>query len=624
LCGICGLVSNINPPDGIIEKMVDSLRHRGPDDLGSTLFANCHLGHRRLSIIDLSTGNQPMTEISQRYWITFNGEIYNYQELRQNLEQRGNIFLTNSDTEVILIGYKQFGVEIVTKLIGQFAFAIWDTQEHKLFAARDRFGEKPFFYAFAPSQILVFSSEIKGIIASGLFQPELDLISVDAYLGLLYVPPDRTIYSNIHVLPPAHYLIWNSGHVQVQRYWKPILSTQKNIEVEDITSQIRYLIEKAVERQLVADVPVGAFLSGGYDSSTIVALMAQKTNKKVQTYSVGFRDLINELPFARSVADRYGTSHHEINIDIPVVDMLSKMAEVYDEPIGDSSNIPTFLVSEFASKTIKVVLSGDGGDELFGGYEWYSLLGEGINQRGNITDVVALYSTQKILRAISRIGLHNENLSRKVDTLYYQSKTRYQFSDIWDRHLNYSSLLFLNRKKYWGNRLVNDCFQDIKKPFSPETSIKGLDIAVDFDLNCYLPGDILVKVDRAAMANGLETRAPFLDVDLVDFVLSIPSDVRISTKRNKPLLQDACSDLWPDLIKKRTKQGFGSPIWAWLELAELKELVRKMCSKTSPLVLLLPGIQNLDPNGESPQFIWNLLTLYIWLEKRSECLRNLV
>ncbi len=375
MCGITGFLSEQNEiPRGVIERMTAKLVHRGPDDEGYAFSPGCALGHRRLSIIDLSTGNQPMTEMSGRFWITFNGEIYNYRELRRELEERGFHFRTQSDTEVILQAYAAYGEAMLNRLNGQFAFAIWDTIKRKLFAARDRIGEKPFYFASSDRGEFLFASEIKALLASGLIRPRLDLLSLNAYLALLYVPPDRTIYENIQTLRPGHALIWEADEYRTFSYWQPSYDQTTQIPSGEIVEHLRFLIEQAVRRQMVADVPVGAFLSGGLDSSTIVALMSKTTNLPIQTFSVGFDDLINELPFARQVADKYHTDHHEIQMNISLAEMVENMADVYDEPLADSSNIPTYLLAQYTRQNVKVALSGDGGDELFGGYDWYKWL----------------------------------------------------------------------------------------------------------------------------------------------------------------------------------------------------------------------------------------------------------
>src|SRR6185437_10029916 len=309
-----------------------------------------------------------------RYWVVFNGEIFNYRELRNKLQRCGWQFRTESDTEVLLQAYRQFGDKVVDHLNGQFAFLIWDQAERKLFGARDRMGEKPLYWAESPAGNLLFASEIKALLAPGLVQPRIDLLSVDAFLGLHYVPPDRTIYENVFTLRPGHALSCQGDRLRQWAYWQPVYSHRQVDDPRALVEELRFLVSQAVRRQMVADVPIGAFLSGGLDSSTVVAIMTRNSRERVSSFSVGFGDLINEFPYARAVAQTYQTHHHEIQMDIPVGEMLECMAEVYDEPFADSSNIPTFLMAKFARQHVKVVLTGDGADEIFGGYEWYRIL----------------------------------------------------------------------------------------------------------------------------------------------------------------------------------------------------------------------------------------------------------
>ena len=610
MCGIVAICSNgSNLSSEVVVAMTAELAHRGPDADGFVQTAACHLGHRRLKVIDPVGGQQPMWDDSRRYCITFNGEIYNFRELRRDLESRGVRFCTHSDTEVLLLAYREYGAGVVEKLNGQFAFAIWDDEKQSLFAARDRLGEKPLFWARGTGGEFIVGSEIKTITASGLVQPMIDPVSVDAYLSLIYVPPDRTIYQNIHALPPGHAFYWQADSLQTWTYWEPKLSTDP-IDEREAIGEVRRLTEQAVERQMVADTPVGAFLSGGLDSATIVALMAPHASSPVKTFSAGFGDLINELPYARTVAELYRTDHHEMQMDIPVGEILQKMAGVYDEPFGDSSNIPTFMIAEFASKHVKVVLSGDGGDELFGGYDWYQPL-----QRQELLSSHTLASAMWY-RFLSRLPLGKTR--RRASTTFKDMRARYRHPDIWDRHLTTLSVIKQEqRMKLWGRMLPESAEEMLCNAYKPTVATRGIDRATDFDLRCYLPGDIFVKVDRAAMAHGLETRSPFMDVDLVEFVLGLPARVRFSGHQLKGILRTACSDLWPEKIHTRDKQGFGAPIQSWLQRADVRELREQVFRPQSPLLELLPGATTLlKQRFRNPQVVWNLLCLGLWLESR--------
>ncbi|MCO8120564.1 asparagine synthase (glutamine-hydrolyzing) [Stieleria sp. TO1_6] len=589
--------------------MIETLHHRGPDSFGSESAAGCQLAHRRLEIIDPSGGAQPMWDDTKRYCLTFNGEIYNFRELRQELQSRGVRLHTHSDTEALLLAYREYGDAVVDKLNGQFAFAIWDDQQKTLFAARDRLGEKPLYWAETPTGELLIASELKAILASGLINPQIDRGAVDGYLSLLYVPPSCTIYENVHSLAPGHALQWRSGRMKQWQYWRPALSTCQ-IDRPDAVREIRRLVEQAVQRQMVADTRVGAFLSGGLDSATIVGLMAQHTSSPVMTFSAGFDDLINELPYARSVAEMYGTEHNEINVDIPVAEMLQQMAAVYDEPFADSSNLPTYLISQFASQKVKVVLTGDAGDELFGGYDWYKPLLIQDSLSGNL-------GSQTFYRLAAKMPLFGwrKQASRRFKHL----RAKQRFPDVWDRHLDFvSATSATHRQQLWQSTMPSMNEQSMRESFFPAESVSGIDRATEFDVRCYLPGDILVKVDRAAMAHGLETRSPFLDVDLVEFMLSLPVHLRFGGPGLKSLLREACGDLWPPSIRNRNKQGFGAPIAAWLQRPDVQSLLDQVLNESGLLCELLPGaVQFRNRERRQPHVVWSLLCLGLWLDRHA-------
>jgi asparagine synthase (glutamine-hydrolysing) len=618
MCGIAAIVAAEREiPEGAIERMAARLTHRGPDARACVRLSGCHFGHTRLSIIDLATGDQPMSDATRRYWIVFNGEIYNYRELRAELERRGRTFRTTSDTEVLLAAWLEYGEPAVSRLNGQFAFLIWDTQERRLFGARDRMGEKPLYWAQSPQGHFLFASELKGLLAADLVEPRIDRVSVDAYLGLLYVPPDRTIYSNVHTLRPGHVLRWEEGRLEQRAYWQPAYSQPRVEDGPAVVEELRRLISQAVRRQMVADVPVGAFLSGGLDSSTVVALMTRHTSHPVATFSVGFGDLIDELPYARAVAEAYHTRHHEIQMDIPVGDMLDRMATVYDEPFADSSNIPTYLISEFARRHVKVALAGDGADELFGGYDWYRLLFDGEEGRPAWLERLNVFRW-RLLRRLGQAG------EAEVGRAVLPSQRRLlvqQYPELWRRHLAGSTLMDLDRAALWPAGRSPDAEESLRRTFEPGTEVAGLDRATDFDVRCYLPGDILVKVDRAAMAHSLESRAPFLDADLVEFTLKLPARLRFKGNQLKALLRESSAELWPEALRNRPKQGFGAPIRSWLQRPDVREKLARVCAARHPLATLLPGVTTLSPRH--PQRSWTVLCLGLWLENHAACLSHL-
>jgi asparagine synthase (glutamine-hydrolysing) len=624
MCGIAAVISiDREIPPGAAKRMTAQLRHRGPDAHSSVELQGCHLGHARLSVIDLTGGSQPMTEETGRYWIVLNGEIYTYRELRLDLEKRGRRFRTQSDTEVLLRAYQEYGEDVLAHLNGQFAFAIWDQVEQRLFAARDRLGEKPLYWACSDQGHFLLASEIKSLLASGLILPRIDRISVDAYLAFLYVPPDRTIYENVCTLPPGHAISWQRGQWRQWSYWRAAYSMQQVSDPREAMERLRFLVAQAVRRQMVADVPVGAFLSGGLDSSTIVALMARQTDRPVVTFSVGFGDLINELPYARAVADTYHTDHHEIQMEIPVGELLERMAETYDEPFADSSNIPTYLMAGFARRYVKVVLSGDGGDELFGGYEWYLPLIADNTVRANVATASLLKVSALAWRVLAKAGFAVRSQRDAAIHAHRTASNKRRYPDLWERHLALVTVFNSEERcAAWNGGAPRETSAVIREIYGPAPIVEGMDRATDFDVRCYLPGDILVKVDRAAMAHGLETRAPLLDVDLVEFALSLPHHLRFRDGALKYLLREACGDLWPEVVRNRSKQGFGAPVREWIRRPDVQSLIQRVCTPNGPLRTLLPGVRFLFQHL-NPQQVWTVLCLGLWLEKRPGCLNRL-
>ncbi len=605
MCGI-SVVAGLRADEqgGAIKRMVSALAHRGPDAHGVLHLPGCQLGHTRLSIIDLATGAQPMTDVTGRYHITFNGEIYNYQDIWSELQSKGYRFNTHSDTEVIMAAYAEWGPECLNRFRGMFAFAIWDTHEKRLFAARDILGEKPLYYAVSTGGFLLIASEIKALLASKLIVPRIDLRSVDAFLAFGYAPPDRTIYDNVQTLPPGHYLEWGGKEVRIRRYWYPYF-TSRQITFDAAAERLRELLQQAIRRQRVADVPVGAFLSGGHDSSTIVALMQQESRQPVKTFSVGFGEYINELPYARTVADLYRTEHHEIDLGAPpVTELLERMAVVYDEPFRDPSHIPTYLIAKYARQYVKVVLTGDGADELFGGYAWYPLMAAS-------TEVSATWLKWFILRSVSRlIGNRAAALHRNSSAMGLALRC----PQTWERYVSQVTIDGETRQRWWGRRSAEAGLYFPGKYYRPPAEVAGMNEVLHFDLLSFLPGDILVKVDRAAMAHGLETRAPFLDRDLVEFALSLPSTLKVKDGETKVLFKQALSRYWPPALRTRGKQGFAAPFQAWLGFPEIKALLQRVFADGSRLRELLPGVRPEQQRARNYE-TWSLLTLGLWLER---------
>lgn len=604
MCGIAGIVAPSAERFGVLlHKMTDSLAHRGPDGEGHSFFQECALGHRRLSIVDIESGAQPMLSPSGKIAVTFNGEIYGYQEIRANLP--GYPFRTNSDTEVILALYEQHGREFLTHLPGMFAFAIWDENRRELICARDRFGEKPFYYAVGQNGEFLFASEIKALLASGLIRPVVDRQAVAHYLQYLYVPPGQTIYRNIFTLPPAHRLNYRAGKITVERYWH-LPPPQPRIDAAEAVTELRRLLDVAVAQQLVADVPVGTFLSGGLDSSTIVAVAAQH-QAKLKTFAFGFGASESELPFAQSVARLYGTDHTELtDSGSDIADLLVAMQDVYDEPFADSSSIPTYLIAKLARKHVTVALTGDGGDELFGGYSsWYRPLLQ-MTQAGQPQPAIAA-----LLRAAGIVARRSgfplpSGWGDVIQGRYLASR----FASIASAHRGQQTVFHRNELADLGFAMPDP------GPLGITEQMGTVDDAMRLDLEGYMPGDILVKIDRASMANGLELRAPFLDTDFASFCISLPWQLKITSNEDKMILRRAYSDAWPTELRQRGKQGFGAPVGEWLNLPRVHEL------KTAYLDNPASDLYSLIPFAGSRRFVrqnncrtWALLVLALWLER---------
>ena len=606
MCGISGIVANSAERFMQVQKnMVATMHHRGPDGNGIYLFDNCILGHNRLSIVDLESGNQPMLNNKKNIGIVFNGEIYGYQSIRKKLPYN---YQTTSDTEVILALYEKYGYDMLSHLPGMFAFGIWDNDKQRLFAGRDRFGEKPFFYALTSDNELIFASEIKAICASGLIKPELDLTSVSRYLNRGYVGPLKTIYKNIFSLPPAHYLIYRQNKLTISRYWNFPSTTQDNLTLSDAAEKFESLFANAVKKQMVADVEVSAFLSGGLDSTSVVSV-ASKANPLLKTLAFGYKNEFNELPFAKLASDAYQTEHHELYEEgTDLEELFLMLPDTYDEPFSDSSAVATYLICKAASKYGKVVLTGDGGDELLGGYTWrYKPIVNDIKARntgiGESALVFALAVAEKIkekTRASSNIRTwRDKHISINNSKLYDNTV------DIAINNLNNNNI----------NRLLGlpapepfECF------WQQDNTIND---ALKVDLADYMPGDILVKTDRAAMANSLELRSPFLDVDFAEFCISMPGHFKIDTKSDKILLREAMSKYWPDEIKKRGKQGFGVSKSHWEHSEKLKKIYDEyVYNKNSHLYNILPYKESQKLMKQNPGIIFTMLILSVWMNKK--------
>lgn len=599
MCGIAGIVGkDAKCYEKALSRMVSSLKHRGPDGGGSYFYRNCALGHRRLDIIDLITGDQPVFSANKQVGLIFNGEIYGYKKIREKLT--GYNFYTTSDTEVISALYDKYGRDFVGRLPGMFAFALWDQRNEELICARDRFGEKPFYYAFGPGGELIFASEIKAILASGLVKPVLSPESLRHYLKYLYVHPDKTIYKNIYSLPAAHTLIFQKGSVTTKRYWSPLMPTAK-ISFGDATEKFRQLLTTAVENQLIADVPVGALLSGGLDSTSVVGLASQFTSQ-IKTFSFGFEGTRNELPFAREAAKAFHTDHHEfLEKDVEVAKLITTMASVYDEPFADSSNIPQYLISQLARKYVKVALSGDGGDELLGGYtSWYKPL--------YFMDKSDSYFWPKLLL------LQVLSISHALTRQTFPTNWRFQLEGLRSRLL-YPTLGAAHERQL--ARFTDRELDSLGLPMvkgNPALKISNLNRLFQEDAQNYMTGDILVKTDRASMAWGLELRAPFLDVNFAEFCLSLPYNLKINDQSDKIIIREALKNILPEKIRTRGKRGFGAGIVSWLarpDVIDLKEKYLKDPKQKMYSFLPFDLVQSMISRSHFHN--WIFLNLSIWM-----------
>ena len=564
MCGICGYIRYEKPIDDkapIIEKMCDLLKHRGPDDSGIFMRDNVALGHRRLSIIDLSSGHQPMSDEQGKIWIAFNGEIYNFQDIRRDLEQKGAPFKTHSDTEVIVQGYKMYGTDIVHKLNGMFSFAIWDDDRKRMFVARDRLGKKPLYY-YAGSDRFLFSSELKSIVVDPEVPRTISPEAVDKFFSYSYIPAPLTIYEGIFKLRPGHLLVWENRAIRVEQYW----DVHYRGEADHSEGEVGYidrlyeLLKAAVKRRLISDVPLGAFLSGGIDSSVVVGLMAELSDQPVKTFSIGFRNQnYSELPDARLVAERFATDHHEYIVEPEnIIELLPKLIRHFDEPFADSSAIPTFQVSRLARRDVTVILSGDGGDELFAGYKSYKREEE-------------FQKYKKIPKFI------RENMiGPAARMLPIQARGKYFLDTISRLDADPPQALFPPIKGY----LYSDEFLELTDKVEPPESIAdywqkvpeqfALSKLQYMDTKIYLPDDIMVKVDRMSMANSLETRAPLLDYTVVEFAATIPENLQMKNGTGKYILKKLAERLLPSEILTKKKQGFAIPKNEWFR-SELKD-----------------------------------------------------
>jgi asparagine synthase (glutamine-hydrolysing) len=571
MCGIAGFADSGDigapfPPDDardLVHRMCDVIRHRGPDDEGVMVEDGVALGMRRLSIIDLSTGHQPIHNEDGTVWVVFNGEIYNFRELRADLERRGHRFYTSTDTEAIVHAYEEWGEAAIGRLRGMFGLAVWDRRSRSLLLARDRVGIKPLHYGVAGGR-LYFGSEIKSLLCASDVPRDLDLAALDHYLSFLYTPPDGSIFAHVKKLPPGHTLTWHDGRLRVERYWELPAEEAYSGSEEDAVAELRDVLTDAVRSHLVSDVPLGAFLSGGVDSSLVVGLMSQVSGARVKTFSIGFDEpAYDELAHARRVAEYFGTDHHELVVKPDALGILDGLIAHFDEPFADSSAIPTWYVSEMARRHVTVVLSGDGGDELFGGYDRYLP-----HRRVAAFDRYSPRAVRK-LAAVAASGLPHgakgKNFLRHVgrdERGRYLDSIRFFSADEKPALLTADVRQAMNGSN--PEALVGARFARFGGLAWPSQMMR-------FDAETYLPEDVLTKVDRMSMAHSIESRVPLLDNHVIDFAASLPASMKIRNNRRKHVLKQVAATLLPPEILQRPKQGFGVPLDIWFR-GNLREL----------------------------------------------------
>ncbi|MGH9970116.1 MAG: asparagine synthase (glutamine-hydrolyzing) [Pyrinomonadaceae bacterium] len=575
MCGIAGFVENSGHGDSdpreaarVLERMCRVIRHRGPDDQGLFVKDSVALGMRRLSIIDLAGGHQPMAGEDGLVTIVFNGEIYNFLELQPLLEARGHCFKTRSDTEAIVHAYEEFGPGCADLLRGMFAFAIWDERKKKLFIARDRVGKKPLYYGLTSKGTFVFGSELKSLLQHPEVEREINPEALDAYFTLGYVPDPLSIFLNIHKLPPGHHLSFADGRVSIQQYWDFTFEPADSRREEDYTDELRSLLDESVRLRLISDVPLGAFLSGGIDSSTVVALMARHMGQPVKTFSIGFHeDSYNELEYARLTAQKFETDHQEFFVTPEICDIVDELVWHFDEPFADSSAIPTYIVSKLAREHVKVVLSGDGGDEVFGGYTRYV-----VERKRSVFSHLPGFVRKGFMEPLSHRLPHGTLGRNFIHNVALDPVERYLDSMSVFSGLNRELLYTADFKRSLGEGSQTAArFRNLASNVRTEEAIDRL---LYIDSKTYLPGDILTKVDRMSMAVSLEARAPLLDHKLIEFMGKTPATLKLAGDATKYLLKQAVKDLVPDEILSRSKQGFGVPIQEWIN-KQLRSRIRE-------------------------------------------------
>ena len=615
MCGICGWL-NFNKEQivekGLLEKMNTTLTHRGPDGAGIYQDNNFGMGHRRLSIIDVAAGQQPLCNEDGTIWVSFNGEVYNYIELMEGLKSKGHQFRTRSDTEVLVHLYEEKGDRLVEDLQGMFAFSIWDTKKKKLCLFRDRLGKKPLYYSYKEGRQLIFGSEIKAILASGQINRTIDYQALDQYLSFLYVPFNKSIFDEVQKLPAAHYLICENGNISIKKYWELQYPSHFDTRLteEDYIERFDLILKDAVKVRLRSDVPLGAFLSGGIDSSAIVAQMQEINSSPVETVSVGFNEKeYNELPYAEEISKIFGCNYNEFIVEPNVHDIFTDLIPFFDEPFADSSFIPTYYVSKAARQKVTVALSGDGGDETLAGYSRHAveLLEHKLRPFSQFIPDAALHFIYKSLPE----GTTGRNILGDLACTSQEAAAR--------KHYNLLFNKALKGEVYRKKSSITDVSVHFREMYESSSATNPLDKALHLDMQTYLVDDILVKVDRMSMANSLEVRAPLLDYRVLEFLASVPPHLKLKDGVSKYLLKQSIKRKIPPHILERKKQGFRLPIEVWLK-NDLREFVEDLIFSRSFKERGIFSISHIESmwkdflagKGEYAHHFWQLIVLEQW------------
>ena len=628
MCGICGLAT-FRPDreirEDVLRKMCGSMRHRGPDDEGFFIEPGVGLGMRRLSIIDLDTGHQPIHNEDRSVWTVFNGEIYNYPTLREELLKLGHTFYTHSDTEVLVHAYEQWGESFVERLNGMFGFALWDRRERKLLLARDRFGIKPLYYSFQDG-VLAFGSELKVLLARPEQSREIDMVSLQQYLAMEHIAPPRSIIRGVNKLPAGCALTVTESGTSLRRYWDVDLAQSEGSHTPRLAKCKEELIEhlrEAVRLEMISDVPLGVFLSGGVDSSAVAAMMSELVPGQVKSFSIGFEDpSFDESRHAELVAKHLGTEHRMMKLEPrALVDLVPRLPDILDEPMADASIIPTFVLCRFARQYVKVALGGDGADELLGGYS--TLQAHRLTQYYN--RVPSLMRRGLVEPVVGRLPVSMDNLSfdfkakRFVRDAAQQAEIRHH---LWLGNFRQEELARLLRPEIQGDLAGIDPLIPVRNYLSTSKAQNELNRVLYLDMKLYMESDILVKVDRASMANSLEVRVPILNREFVDYVNTLPFDMKLKNFTRKYIFREALKGKLPPETLAREKHGFGMPVSKWLR-GDLKELAQDLFSEARIKrdgLFQYEYINNLLSNHlagtqDNRKPLWTLLVFQMWYDR---------